>query len=528
MSLTLRRHYKLIVLLVLVTLGLTLGIGNLRVIAYNIGENRGNTSNDSSQDLAGFDYTNSIDLFDDTVVHTIQIIMDEEDYQTMLSTYQQTGEKDYFHADVIIDGVRVNNVGIRLKGNASLQTAVGGRMGMGGGNRQFGGGAMPEIGNLPQAPADGAMPGQGNRSQPPAGMELPDTGNLPQPPAGVQLPQDVLPFNGGASPQAAGETKIPLMIKFNEFVSGQTYHGYTSFAIRTYGTSYDAAMLQEPVTNAMFRLAGLPAPLTAYAGVSLNDDAEQLFVISEVINQTYLDHNFSYSGGILYKAELGSTLSYQGDDPSAYSDSFTQQTRVNDADLAPLIEFMRFLSESDDATFESGLPEYLDVDSFATYLALCSLLVNNDSIIGMNNNYYLYYDDVAERFTLLYWDGNESLSKLGGSAQAATSLLGDQSQRSFRGPMGGGSNVLLSRFVASETFYALYEQKLQEVYQQVFVSGAIADQVEQFSETVSAANQTRSLVDSTAYDAAVASVLNFITERLNYLTTDPLISASGG
>lgn len=526
MSLQYKRHYPLIVLLVVILLGLTLGLGGQRVIAYD-------TANSPAVVPAdGIDFLNAVALFDDSVVHSIQIIIDPDDYDTMLSTYQQTGEKDYFPADVIIDGVRVNDVGIRLKGNASLRTALGGGgdMPARGAGGQFVPGQVPGAGQLPLDPQN--MPQRGNRPQPPAGMQAPDLENMPQPPDGMQLPEGAelpdgmqlpnaadLPAGGGPSAvqNPDGTTKIPFMIKLNEFVSGQTYQGYTAFAIRTYGTSYDAAMLQEPVTNAMFRLAGLPATLTAYAGVQLNDAAEQLFTISEVINETYLEANFAYAGGVLYKAELGSTLSYQGDDPSSYAGSFTQQTRQNDADLAPLIELMRFLSESDDATFEAELPGYLDVDSFATYLALCSLLVNNDSLIGMNNNYYLYYDDLAGRFTLLYWDGNESLSKLGGGANASLSLQGTQTQRSFR--MGGGANTLLSRFVASETFYALYEQKVAEIYQQVFASGAITAQVEQYAALVQAANLERDLVDAAAYESAVASVLNFITARMEYLTT---------
>ena len=531
MSLQFKRHYPLIVLLLVVTLVLGVGLGNQRVIAYD--------SADSAVEVAveGFDYVNDVALFADTVVHSIQIVMDQDDYDTMISTYQSTGEKDYFHADVIIDGVRVNDVGVRLKGNASLMSALGGRggrMALGGaGEQQLAPGQMPQDGVLPFDAEN--MPLRGNRVQPPEGMELPegmalpDIENLPQAPGGMQIPapgeqpadgqqQGGMPFGGNFPGAAAveGETKIPLMIKFNEFVSGQTYQGYSAVAIRTYGTSYDAAMLQEPVTNAMFRLAGLPATLTAYAGVALNDEAETLYTISEVINETYLERNFAYAEGVLYKAELGSTLSYQGDDPSTYAGSFTQQTRENDADLAPLIEFMRFLSEADEATFESELPDYLDVDSFATYLALCSLLVNNDSIIGMNNNYYLYYDDQAERFTLLYWDGNESLSKLGGGSNASTSLVGDQTQRSFR--MGGGTNTLLSRFIANPSFYALYEQKVAEVYQVVYASGAITAQVEAYAALVGAASE--GLVAAEAYEAAVSSVREFIEERMAYLEAE--------
>ena len=126
-----------------------------------------------------------------------------------------------------------------------------------------------------------------------------------------------------------------------------------------------------------------------YAIRSYYDD-ETLYVISELVNDEYLTEYFENDNGVLYKAELGSTLSYEGEDPSSYAESFTQQTRVSDADLAPLIEFIRFINQADDETFANELPNYLDVDAFATYLAFNVLLVNTDSLIGMNNNYYSY------------------------------------------------------------------------------------------------------------------------------------------
>lgn len=542
MRLRFRRHYRLLIALGLLLGGLVAGLGNQRIIAYTVPGVL-----DSASLGVGRNYTNDVALFDETLVHSVQILIDEEDYQKMLTTYQETGAKDYFHADVIIDGVRVNNVGLRLKGNASLQTALGR-----GGRQMPGGGGGGNRGQLPggagQAPAAGAQPQQVNPPNRPAQGERPafPAGQQPEaPPAGNgQMPAQPAGPQAGAGPMAAqpvdtaaasNTAKIPLLLKFDEFVSAQSYQGYRFLAIRTYGISSDAAMLQEPVTNAMARLAGLPATQTAYAGVRLNDGEEQLFVLSEVIDETYLARYFPYSNGILYKAELGATLSYQGEDPSAYATSFTQQTRVNDADLAPLIKFMRFLDESDDATFASELPDYLDVEAFATYLALNNLLVNTDSIAGMNNNYYLYYDDLAERFTLLMWDANESLGKLSGGGQAASYDLyfQTQSQPGMGGGrrmglgggrgLGGGANTLVTRFMATPSFLALYEQKLQEVYQAAFASGALTQQIEQYATLVRQTNQERALVNSASYEAAVTQVLNFVAQRSAYLASTTLL-----
>lgn len=500
MNLNLRRHYPILIVLIVLVSVLTLVLGNLRVIAYTTQTEPAPTNKDV------FDYTNDIALFDDSVVHSIQVILSEEDYDSMITTYQETGVKEYFKADVIIDGVRINEVGIRLKGNASLGVAVGGGGGFGNRNR----------------PEGGQFPGGG---QPPEGF---DPGNRPEPPQGfnpavVSQPGENFPMPGADQDPVGGgmgigqqasedQVKIPFMIKFDEY-EDQTYQGYTAVSIRTYGTSYDEAILHEPVTNEAARLAGIPATETAYAGFRFNDEDEKLYVISELVNEEYLAKHFENADGVLYKAELFSTLNYQGEDPSSYANSFTQQTRINDADLAPLIDFMRFIDQADDATFERDLPKYLDVDAFATYLAVNSLLVNNDSMIGMNNNYYLYYDNESGQFTLLMWDTNESLGHVRGSTTANVSLTDTQET----GGMSRGQNALLKRFMENETFKALYEQKLQDVYEKVYASRAMLNVIERYSALIHSVNAERSLVDIIAYDAAVEKLQSFISERMEYL-----------
>lgn len=230
---------------------------------------------------------------------------------------------------------------------------------------------------------------------------------------------------------------------------------------------------------------------------------------------------------MLYKAELGSSLSYLGEEPSAYENSFTQQTRVNDADMEPLIAFSRFLSESDDETFEQELSAYLNVDSFATYLALSNLLVNIDSIAGMNNNYYLYYDDVEDRFTLLMWDTNESLGGLGvrmGDLDGVASYnLYYEGQQVRPNGLGGGQNILVKRFLSSAVFRALYEEKLKFVYQEVFVSGAIQADLEHYVKLIESVNQDEKYASAESYEQSVQVVRDFLAQRVAYLQGTELL-----
>jgi len=518
-SLNLKRNYPVLIVFVLVIGFFMLVLGGQRVIAYT------NDGEENTSQQTGIAYTNAIDLFDDTTVHSIQIIMTDEEYDTMISTYQQTGEKDYFHADIIIDGVRVNDVGIRLKGNSSLMTVLGGQ-----GDMPDMVGGMPtgvDPNNLPEGFDPQTAPGAGNMPQRPGGGQPPDTqtGTQVQPGAGDMPDAGQMPGGFGmTSTSQTGETKIPFLIKFDEFVEGQTYQGHTKLALRTYGASYDEAMLAEPLTNYVYTLMDLPATSTAYTGLQFNEDAETLYVISDVVDDmAYLEEHFANTNGVLYKAELGSSLTYVDDNPSSYAESFSQETRVNDADMAPLIEFMQFLSESDDATFAAELPERLDVDSFATYLAINTLLVNNDSIAGMNNNYYLYYDESAQYFTLLYWDGNESFGGLG-MGESITSDLYFNTQQSIGGRMGGGQNILLERFISNPDFLALYEQKLAEVYEAAFANNALTEKTEQLAALIRQENTERSLVDLDNFEQSITDIQTFITGRADYLATTELLS----
>jgi spore coat protein CotH len=557
MSLRFRRHYRLLILLVLVLGTCVLALGDARIIAYTVaGRGRVGT--------AGADHGGPVDLFDSTVVHSIEIAIDEADYQQMLTTYRETGQKDYFRADVVIDGALVHDVGLRLKGNASLRTALGGRLagGMGAGpgglpafdpgeppGRQPGQPPGEEEGRAPE-PASGD---EWQPRQPPAGAvaegqsgagEGPPAGAAPEGQAGPGRQPRAGGMPGGNWGAEAGEgqaaTKIPFLIKFDQFVPGQTYQGLDRLAIRTYGASYDAAMLQEPVTNAILGAAGLPVTRTAYAGVRLNGGDEELFSLSEVIGEDYLARYFANPNGVLYKAELGADLAYQGEDPSAYATHFTQQTRVNDADLAPLIDLARFVSESDEEAFETGLAARLDVGALATYLAANNLLVNVDSMGGMSNNYYLYYDDMAERFTVLMWDANESLGKLGGGNQSAAYDLyytGAQGMAGGRGGIAGPdglggpgrTNTLVTRFLAVPAFRTLYEAKLLDIYAQAYDGGALDRQIEEYAALVRAAAAERSsLVDLQSYEQAVASVQAFVAQRAAYLAGTELVAGQAG
>ena len=60
-------------------------------------------------------------LFDASTVHTIDIAMNEDDWEDFL---ENCTDEEYVSANLVIDGKAVKNVGLRAKGNTSLTSVA--------------------------------------------------------------------------------------------------------------------------------------------------------------------------------------------------------------------------------------------------------------------------------------------------------------------------------------------------------------------------------------------------------------------
>lgn len=57
-------------------------------------------------------------------VHTIDLEVDETVLAEMIAAYQEDGSKNWIEATVTIDGETFQNVGLKLKGNSTLKSAI--------------------------------------------------------------------------------------------------------------------------------------------------------------------------------------------------------------------------------------------------------------------------------------------------------------------------------------------------------------------------------------------------------------------
>jgi spore coat protein CotH len=285
-----------------------------------------------------------------------------------------------------------------------------------------------------------------------------------------------------------------------EALTSADVNGYEDVVIRSNNSE---TSLNEAVSLDLLEEAGLASQQAAATSFSVNGgDPVLRLAIENPDDDAWQEANFE-SEGALYKAESTGDWSYRGDDPGEYEEVFDQEGGSDVADLTPLIEFLQFVNEADDATFAEELPERLDVGSFARYLAMMDLLGNFDDIDGPGNNAYLWYDVETEQFTVVPWDMNLTLGtglggmggeggppegSQGGPPEGFQPLEGadipegleppdgfDPGQMEGGGPF-GRSNALVERFHANADVELQYQYALNELGGSLY-GGDVAERV---------------------------------------------------
>lgn len=158
----------------------------------------------------------------------------------------------------------------------------------------------------------------------------------------------------------------------------------------------------------------------------------------------------------------GGSLEYSGDDSSSYSAIFGNVVgKGEESDYQRVIEALKALSQGSD------LEQYFDVDKILRYFAAHTIVVNLDSYSSsMAQNYYLCERD--GQITLLPWDYNLAWGGFqSGDAESVVNFPIDT-------PVSGvelSSRPLLDKLFANEEYLERYHGYLQELIDDYFADG---------------------------------------------------------
>ncbi|MCP5031845.1 MAG: hypothetical protein GY939_08585 [Actinomycetia bacterium] len=332
------------------------------------------------------------------------------------------------------------------------------------------------------------------------------------------------------SETAGNPEDLPWLIKLDKYVDDQNYQGYRDLVIRSNSTE---TAMNEAVALELLGLAGLATEEGIATSFTVNGGDTELRLAIEHPDEVWEDDNFDADEAVLYKADSEGDYTYRGDDEEAYTEVF--DIKAGEDDYEPLIDFLDFVNNSDDATFAADLGDWLDIDSFATYLAFQDLIANADDIDGRGNNSYLHYDYDSQQFTVVAWDHNLAFNTAnvaggpgagpggvgpGGIGPGAAGLDGATGERpappeggpeagaggpGAGGLGGGGSNVLASRFLANDTFEAMVDEATVELTETLYRSGAADDIVETWVSVLTA--DAAGLVDAATIEAEAEAIV---------------------
>jgi putative membrane-bound dehydrogenase-like protein len=221
-----------------------------------------------------------------------------------------------------------------------------------------------------------------------------------------------LRYSGNASYMAsAGGLKRSFVVEISRAVPTQ-FRGLNGLLLQS--GALDATKAREALAFAYFREAGVPAPRTALADVTLTVPGRHkravlgLYTVVEPVDVAFLRHHFQDDSGLLVRPQGLRGLDDLGDLWERYRDSYRPLSEPTPAQATRLIEFVQLVQKADDERFRREIHSYLDVDKFLRFMAVQSLIANADGFFTLGYNYAIYLEPKTNRF--LFIPGDQELS----------------------------------------------------------------------------------------------------------------------
>jgi hypothetical protein len=204
------------------------------------------------------------------------------------------------------------------------------------------------------------------------------------------------------------EEKPGFSIETDEFVDDLLLFDVDRFTLGN--AAWDHSFVNEPIVYEVYRAAGIPAPRTALARVTLNGEPFGLYVMRETYDERLLAQYFADPDGNLYE----STGAH--DAPEMGLELRTNERRDDTTDLAAVLEVVATASDAD---YRAAIEELVDVDQLLTYWAIEALTGHHDGYAydlsdpalhpdaadqlwnPYPNNFYVYHDPTSDRFVFL-------------------------------------------------------------------------------------------------------------------------------
>jgi spore coat protein H len=290
-------------------------------------------------------------------------------------------------------------------------------------------------------------------------------------------------------------------IDLDHFDETARLHGHKKINLSNGVT--DAARTRETMAFALYRAAGVPAPRTAYAELTLtvpgkyDKELAGLYTMIEQVDKAFLKTHFKDGKGMLLKPEnLQGGLQHFGDDWKKYDEIYRPKNDPTKEQQARLIAFTKLIHQADDVRFAKEVAGFLDIDAFLRFTATSAMMANLDSYLGFGHNFYLYLRPDTNQFAFLPWDLDLSMGMwpMGGTPEQQVNLSLDHPHL--------GQNKLIDRLLAQKDIKTKYHAILKELSKTCFAKENLRKELDAIEKAVAAPLQREKQATTARKEAA--------------------------
>ncbi|HTG44749.1 MAG TPA: CotH kinase family protein [Verrucomicrobiae bacterium] len=267
-------------------------------------------------------------------------------------------------------------------------------------------------------------------------------------------------------------------------------------------TVVDYSYLHDALGETLFRQLGALAPRTAYAYVTVEisgkPEPRGLYVMVENIDGEFAEDRFGNKKVPIFKPVTYDLFDYLGADWKSYEQIYDLKTKATPEQQQRVIDFARLVSKASDDEFARRLPEFLDLDEFAGFVAGHVLLSSYDGFLVNGQNFYFYLDPRSNRFGFIPWDQDHSwgdFGHIGTNEQRENASIWNPSTYDFQ---------FLKRVMKVEAFRKIYRQKLENALNEFFTTEHLYPKIDELAHHLRPAVQAESDFRVARFDKAVS------------------------
>lgn len=228
---------------------------------------------------------------------------------------------------------------------------------------------------------------------------------------GIQYDSVAVKYKGNSTffvPNLFNNPKEPYNIDLNDYVSGQHIQGYKKLKLGN--AWFDPTFSKEALASRIYKQY-LPSYETSLIRLEVNGNYIGVYVNQEDVGNQFLKKHFGENNGPFFKCEpmteeqaghpvAWPNLAYLGPDTLDYYESYERKSPTG------WVEFLNMMDVLNNDV--SNIEQVLNVDRVLWFLAVTSVLSNEDTYNGQFIHNYYMYQTPDGKFQILPWDLTES------------------------------------------------------------------------------------------------------------------------